>query len=329
VGLLKLRDVGERALVELARKVCKKAPRTKVGIGDDAAAIDVNGKYLIVTTDMLVGRTHFPPTTTPRQMGHKVVVANLSDLAAMGAEPIGLVFSVGLPRDLEVNFVEELLRGMDATAREYNTSIVGGDLDESEDIILAGMAFGTTAKRELLTRSGARPGDLIAVTGSLGTAAGGLRILLDQMPVKGYRKLVRAITEPTARVREGRLLARSGQVTSAIDVTDSLAADLWQLARASRVRLTIDPAKLPIDPLVRKFAARHGLEVNELALFGGEDFELLFTVRSRGWAKVKRGLEHLGAKATVIGEVSSGSGVFTRTPAGLEKLPNRGYEHFK
>ena len=327
---MKLSDVGERTLIELARKICKRGARVRVGIGDDAAVLDLDSrKCAVVTTDMLVASRHFPPGTSPEQMGRKAVVVNLSDLAAMGAEPLGLVFSVGLPRKLKVKFVERLVGGMDVAAREHGTYVVGGDLDESEEIVISGMAFGVAHRREFLTRSGARVGDLIAITGRLGAAAAGLKLLLKRLPVKSYRALVRAQLEPRARVREGRALARSGFVTSAIDVTDGLAANLWQLARESKVKLIIERERLPEHPIVRRFAARHGFGVDDFVLFGGEDFELLFTVRPRGWEKVRRALKRVGTTATMIGLVAKGKGVFIQTKGKMRALPDRGYEHFR
>lgn len=321
--------MGERALVELARKICTPGSRARVGIGDDAAAIDIDGDYLVATTDMLVGRVHFPSGTPAKQMGHKAVVVNLSDLAAMGARPLGLVFSVGLPRGIEADFVKDLLRSMDASARSYRTHLMGGDLNESDDVIISGTAFGTVPKGQLLTRSGARVGDLIAVTGELGSATAGVKILLERLPQRGYGKLVRASANPAARLREGKFLAESGYVTSAIDVTDGLAANLWQVSRMSKVKLTVDYEKLPINPLVKKFAAEHGFDERDFTLFGGEDFELLFTVRKKGWDKVRRGLRRRGTRVSVIGEVARGRGVYLQTERKAEKMPDRGYEHFR
>jgi thiamine-monophosphate kinase len=262
-------------------------------------------------------------------MGRKAVVVNLSDLAAMGANPLGLIFSVGLPRELEVGFVERLVRAMDVTAREHGTYVVGGDLDESGEIVIMGAAFGIIQKRELLTRSGARPGDLIAVTGGLGAASAGLKILLESFPTRGYRALIKAQLEPGARVLEGRVLARSGVVTSAIDITDGLAANLWQLARESRVKLIIDHAKVPVHPLVQKFAVRHGFNTDDFVLFGGEDFELLFTLKSQCLTRVKRALKRVGTSMTVVGEVLKGKGVYLEKDSEMRELPDRGYEHFR
>lgn len=326
---MKISDVGERALVELARRICKRGPRIKVGIGDDAAAVDIDGKYLVATTDMLVAGTHFPRGTTAAQMGFKAVVVNLSDLAAMGAEPLGLIFSVGLPRTLDVGFVKDMLRGMDRAARSYNTYVIGGDLDESDEITIAGAAFGLARKGQLLTRSGARPGDLIAVTGRLGAASAGLKVLLGGIPTKGYEQLVRAQLEPRARVRAGSVLAKSGSVTSAIDITDGLAANAWQISRMSKVKMILNYEKLPIDPVAKKFARSRGLDVNDFALFGGEDFELLFTVRLRGWEKVRQALKRVGATAALIGRATRGRGVFIQRGGKVRTLPDRGYEHFK
>lgn len=192
-----------------------------------------------------------------------------------------------------------------------------------------GAAFGIIQKRELLTRSGARPSDLIAVTGGLGAASAGLKFLLERLPTRGYKALVKAQLEPRARVREGRVLARSGVVTSAIDITDGLAANLWQLARESRVKLVIDRAKVPAHPLVRKFAARQGFSTDDFVLFGGEDFELLFTVKPGGWEKVRQVLKRIGTTATIVGRVDSGKGVFIQTKGKTRALPDRGYEHFR
>ncbi len=326
---MKLSQVGERNLVEIARRICRRGPRIRVGIGDDAAAIDIGNLCLLATTDMLVAETHFPPGTTPEQMGHKAVVVNLSDLAAMGAEPLGMIFSVALPRTQEVSFVERLVKGMDATARKYGTYVVGGDLDESDKIIISGSAFGLAHRRELLRRSGAREGDLVAVTGRFGAASAGLKLLLEKLPAEGYRALAKAQLKPVARVKEGRALARSGSVTAAIDVTDGLAANIWQLARESRAKIIIDRERVPEHPLVKRFAAHHRLSVDDFVLFGGEDFELLFTVRPGGWPNVERSLRRLGTEATVIGHVERGCGVYMMRKNKLRPLPDRGYEHFR
>ncbi len=300
-----------------------------VGIGDDAAVLDLNGKNVVVTTDMLVSGTHFPPGTTPEQMARKAVVANVSDLAAMGASPLALLFSVALPRGLELSFVKRMMEEMDQVAGEYGAYVVGGDLDESDKIIITGIAIGTFRKGKILKRSGARPGDLVVVTGTLGKASAGLKILLEKMPRKGFEKLVRAQLEPSARVQEGEALSMSGLANSAIDLSDGLASNLWHISRESGVKLTIDRDQIPDDPLVKKFSNAKRLPLDDFVLFGGEDFELALTVRPEKLWRVKKILEGKGCPVTVIGRVSRGRGVYIKKKGKTSVLPDRGYEHFR
>jgi thiamine-monophosphate kinase len=326
---LKLNQAGERAVIELARKICRTGGKITVGVGDDAAVLKIDGTDLIATTDMLAAQTHFPSGITPEQMARKAVVASLSDLAAMGARPLAVLFSVAFPRDLNMSFVRRMLKAMDSTAREYGAYVIGGDLGESGEIILAGVALGLTRKGKFLRRSGAKAGDLVAVTGTLGRASAGLRILMKKLPQNGFRDLMRAQLEPRARVREGEALAKSGFVTAAIDLSDGLASDLWQLSKESEIKITIERGALPADHLVTKFVEKHGLNPDDFVLFGGEDFELLFTVKPHGWKKVSRSLRRIGTKATPIGHVERGKGVYIEIGGKRFKLPNKGFEHFR
>lgn len=326
---MKLKEVGERALLRMVRGICDKGPQIELGIGDDAAAINIGDKYLVVSTDMLIGNVHFLPETPIERIGRKSVVVNLSDLAAMGANPLGLVFSIGAPRDIEYSFIKDLLESMNSIAREYDTYIVGGDLNESTEIIISGTAFGTTLKNQLLTRSGAREGDIICLTGDLGSAAAGLKIILDKLPRGENEGLLDAFHEPVARVKIGHLLAQSGVVTSTIDISDGLAANLWQISRMSEVKLIIDKEELPINPQVKKISDENNWNLDELTLFSGEDFELLFTVKREGWESLKENVNTGEVNITKIGEVSKGHGVYIKKNSRIEELPDRGYEHFR
>ncbi|MGQ9787984.1 MAG: thiamine-phosphate kinase [Candidatus Hadarchaeaceae archaeon] len=327
---MKLKEVGEKAIIETAKKRFRKGKQIRVGIGDDAAAIDLSGKKcLVVTTDMLVASTHFPAEIKPEQMGKKSVIVNLSDLASMGAKPLGLVFCVALPRELDLEVVDRIMRGMESAAREYDTYIVGGDLDEAEEITIAGSAFGLADKSKLLKRSGACKGDLLAVTGDLGAASAGLKIIMEKTTVRGYEELVRAQLEPRARVKEGMVLAKSGHVKAAIDISDGLAASLWHLSRESGAKIIIDKEKLPVHDLVKKFSEQYGYDIDDFVLYGGEDFELIFTTKARYWERVKLALNRIGTKVTAIGRVIEGSGVFIKSEEKIDELEDRGYEHFR
>jgi len=327
---MKLSDVGEQALVESARRIFKSGGPVRIGIGDDAAAFDIGGgKCLVVTTDMLTANVHFPLGTKPEQIGHKAVVVNLSDLAAMGAKPLALVFSVALPRDLEVDFAKRIMKGMETGAKEYGAYVVGGDLDESREISIAGTAFGIAKREELLRRSSAEEGDVVAVTGNFGAASVGLKILLEKMPMKGYENLVKAQLMPNARVKEGMALAKNGSVRAAIDVSDGLSTNLWHLARESKVKLVIDKDKIPVNPLAKKFCLKNGLDIDEFFLFGGEDFELIFTAKRKKWTSIEKTLKRLGTGATEIGSVEKGRGVILIEGKKTRPLEDRGFEHYK
>jgi len=326
---MRLYEFGERNLVKMVKSICKKGKGIVIGIGDDAAAVEVNGKCVVATTDMLISKPHFPPSTMPRLMGRKSVAVNLSDLAAMGARPLGLIFSVGLPRSLDVDFVREIVMGMDKAAQEYGTSVVGGDINECEELVISGAAFGICGKKTLMRRSGARPGDLVAVTGSLGAASAGLSILMEGKAGKRYMDIINAQLNPVPRIREGVALAESGAATAAIDITDSLASNLWQIARESRVRIVLEEESLPVHPLVRVYAKEAGLNPMDFVLFGGEDFELLLTLKRTRLEDAQAAIRRYGVPITQIGRVERGSGVFIKKNGKLKRLPDRGYEHFR
>ncbi len=326
---MKLKDVGERTLLELTRNICEKGPYVKVGVGDDGAVLEIGENLLVITTDMLISNVHFTLDTPSAQIGKKAVVVNLSDIAAMGADPIGLVYSVGTPANLEVEFVSDLLKSMNSTARKYGSSLVGGDLNEAEEIIVSGTAFGITTQERLLLRSGAEKGDIIGITGELGAATAAVKATLENIDFENKKDLKIALQEPTARVEEGKILSKSGKVTSAIDVTDGLAANLWQISKESDVGLTIEHGKLPINKDAKKLVREEGFDLDEIILYGGEDFELLFTVKPNGWKELKKKFEEIGTRISKIGRVKGNEGVTIRRNGKLEDLPDRGYEHFR
>ncbi len=328
--MTKLEDIGEKGLIDLAKDIYKKDPHVKVGIGDDAAAVKFDEeKLLVVTTDMMIEGIHFTSDIPPKYIGKKVVVANLSDLASMGSAPLGLVYSLGAPGNKEVDFFSDLLNGMNSTAEEHGTSVIGGDLNESERIIISGTAFGKSTEEELILRSGAEKGDIICVTGELGASIAAVKALMGDIPLEKKEGLRRAFYEPSARVEEGMALSKNGNVTAAIDISDGLAADLWQISIMSKASLFVDFEDIPIDKEAEDFAQEQGIDLDELSLFGGEDFELLFTVKPEAWEDLKRRFSKIGTKVTEIGRVKSGEGVYLRRDDSLEELPNRGYEHFR
>ncbi len=327
---MNLGDAGEKALLEMAGDICDKDYCVRVGVGDDAAVFEMGDEFLVISTDMLVEGVHFIRDWGPEFLGKKGVVANLSDLAAMGAHPLGLVFSFGAPSSEDVDFVSDLLKSINSTARSYGSYVIGGDMNESEKIITSGTSFGRIDEAEILLRSGAEPGDVIGITGKLGEASAGIEALLSkEHSLSSWKSLESALFGPVARVKEGRTLAESGHVTSCIDITDGLVTDAWRISRASEVGLILEEEKIPVNEAVLEFAQGIGKDPDEFFLYGGEDFELLFTANAENWKDLKDRFEDSETKISKIGEVTSEEGVHIRIDGSLEKLPDRGYDHFK
>jgi thiamine-monophosphate kinase len=321
---MRLSELGERKLVEFIRKWCKGDERLEVGIGDDAAVVRLGDEHLVLTTDVLFQHSHFPPGMNPEQMGWKATMANLSDLAAMGARPLALLFSLALPSDTDFRVFKGIMKGIQKATKKYNAVLAGGDLSEDEEIVIAGFALGTAHK--VLRRSGASVGEILAVTGKLGRASAGLYILTHSMPAKKWFDLVKAQLEPEAKVEGGEALAECG-ASSAIDLSDGLASNLWQLAEESKVRMVLE--RVPTHPLVERFAEENGLDPLEFSLFGGEDYELLFTLPQEKVEETRKRLRKAGSELIIVGRVERGRGVVREVEGKQVPVPNRGYEHFR
>jgi len=319
-----LEQLGERAAIRSLVRVLEPAPG--LGIGDDCAVLPWGSRYLLLTTDVLNAQTHFPEGTRPFEMGWHAVAVSLSDLAAMGGEPLGVVVAESLPRTTSHGFLRALTRGMNACARAFGTHIVGGDTKEAAAVSLAGTALGWVPRCELLTRRGARAGDLVAVTGRLGGAALGLRSIQHGL---GLRPAEARWRRPTPRLREGRMLARSSLVTSCLDLSDGLSSGLHELCRWSKVGMAVDEARLPIFPALRR-ASLSSRERRALLLHGGQDYELLVTLRSKASSALHRLARQLRpTPLTVVGKVQVGGGPLVVRHGRAEALPDAGYEHFR
>ncbi|MGB3943627.1 MAG: thiamine-phosphate kinase [Methanothrix sp.] len=316
-------DLGERELVRRITKILGIWER------DDCAMVEDGDRYLVWTTDILHRRADFPEMATPRQIGWMAVAVNLSDVAAMGAVPLGLLIAAGIPPETEVAFVEEIFRGMKDCAGRYATRVLGGDLDSIDELTLSGTALGSVERDLILRRRGARPGDLLCTTGTLGSAGAGLRVALEAegrgeraVEDTDLQPLTRRLLEPSPRVEEGRALALSGAVTSMMDNSDGLALSLFDLAEAGGVGFLVQEEDIPIDPLVWE-VAEDGDDALHLALYSGGDFELLFTLNPERIDDAARVCD-----LTVIGTVT-GEGIRLQSAGGTFHLKPRGYEHMK
>lgn len=319
------------------------------GIGDDAAVISQrSGLDTIITADLLVEGIDFDLDrlgARPRDIGHKALAVSLSDIAAMGARPRYCLLSVGVPATRwRTSFLREFYDGVQALASRHDVAIIGGDTSRTPDhVVIDSIVLGEVERGRAVMRSGARPGDLIYVTGSLGGAAAGLRILQKRADereatksssdadetkrVRAEKGLVSRQSRPTPRVEWGAMLGERRLATALIDLSDGLSSDLAHLCRESEAGATIEAARIPLDPLL-KTAGIVGADALSFALDGGEDFELLFTVSPRNAAKLPAKVG--GVAATLVGEISADAGeVLLAIEGRKRRLKPRGYEHFK
>lgn len=322
------------------------------GIGDDAAVFkSFSGSDVVVSTDLLVEDIDFRrDTTRPDLLGHKALAVSLSDIAAMGARPRWTLLSIGLPNDIwESGFVDGFYAGFFQLAGRYGVGLIGGDVSRTpEKIVIDSIVIGQCPSQREVFRAGAKPGDQIFVTGFLGDAAAGLRLLergaripsgnatesfpyssVDQSPERhSIDHLLLRQLRPEPRVGWGLLIGEKQLATAMIDISDGLSSDLNHLCTESKVGALINASEIPIDSLVTELTGRRALDPLMLALHGGEDFELLFTVNPENVAKLPTRVD--GVSLTRIGEIKEASaGVQIAEGSKFWKLEPGGWEHFK
>ncbi len=315
----RLCDVGEFGLIGRIERLIEASgqPRVVLGPGDDAALVrPLPGHDLVVTTDSLVEDVHFRwRTQSPQLLGRRALVASLSDLAAMGATPLGCVVAFCAPASLELARALGIVRGILREAALHACPLVGGNVAKGRETSISITVFGTAKRGRALRRHAVRAGDSIFVTGSLGGSA--LAVARAEREGRSIR------TVPVPRLEAGRALAKLRGVGGCIDVSDGLVSDLEHLLEGSALGATVEVGRIPRPRGLSATAARLGLDPDAFVLAGGEDYELLFTLRARAVTRAAAGrlTDRLGVRVTEIGRI-------TRTP-GLAGLPDRtGWRHF-
>jgi len=320
----------EFSFIAQIRRSAAVTPEVAIGIGDDCAALDLPpGEQLLVTSDLLLEGVHFRcDWTSCFDLGAKAAAVNLSDLAAMGARPVGLVLGLGLPDRLDDADRRELVAGFIAEAEAFETALVGGDTCRAQQFLtLSVTAFGTADPRQVVRRGGARPGDRIFVSGTLGDSALALKYLGEGVSPEG--PLARRHHRPTARVSLGRRLAAAG-VSAMIDISDGLLADLGHILEASAVGAEISTGELPLSAPFRRDLAGNP-DLLQLALTGGEDYELLFTLPPEQELAARRAAADCGVPIGEIGRILPDREAFWLVAAdGARSRPEqRGFDHFR
>jgi len=330
VPTLTVADIGERALIARIKARVAMPSWVVIGPGDDAAVIrPERGAFDVLTTDAQVDGIHFDRRFVPADaIGHRALAVNLSDLAAMGASPRAALLSLALPPSLDVADFEQLVDGVLTVAAAHKVTLIGGNITQTSGPLTVDVtATGSAKPRRILTRAGARPGDVVYVTGTLGEAAIGLQRLT--AGESGPDPCVDRYLRPQPRVRAGMLLGRNRAASSCMDVSDGLADCVRQVAEASGVGITLDGPAIPVPAQVREAQGRRGRDPLEPALSGGDDYELFFTVRPAHRGRLRAVCQHVGdLPITRIGVVTKSRELLVRDEDGTRPLPE-GYEHFK
>ncbi len=326
-----LEQLGEFGLIEhLTQHFTLKQPSTLLGIGDDAAVLNFEGKKTVVTTDLLIEGVHFDLSYMPlKHLGYKAVIVNLSDVYAMNATPSQLTVSIAVSNRFPLEALEELYAGIQLAATSYGVDVIGGDTTSSQTGILISItALGTVIEEDITYRSGAKPNDLLVVSGDVGGAYMGLQVLErekevfkvnpnNQPDLEPYSYIVERQLKPEARKDIIELLKQLKiQPTSMIDISDGLSSEILHLCKHGKTGCNLFEDKIPLDPTVISACEEFKIDSTLVALSGGEDYELLFTISQGDFPKIK-GNPHL----TVIGhmtEASEGAHLITR---GDSKIP--------
>lgn len=318
---------------KLVERVRRRFPVTRgavrVGIGDDAAVVSTGGKTdWVVTTDQFLQGVHFPRKTHPAKMvGYKALARATSDIAAMGARPQCFFLTLGLPAACTGPWFDDFLAGMAGAARRFGLTLAGGDTTKYSSIVIGLTVVGEVARGRAILRSGARPGDLLCVSGTLGEAELGLRLVLKKLHTrKGRAKLLKKHLYPEPRLALGEWLNANRYATSMIDTSDGLSTDLARICEASGVGAVVWTDKLP-RPEIPQSLRRFGLDPLGLALHGGEDYELLFTVAPKFAGGLSRWVG--GVPITVIGKISRQKAVLLETDRQRWPLKPLGWDSFR
>jgi thiamine-monophosphate kinase len=331
---MNMRDLTEFGLI---RRI---APRFAVdtaawtGIGDDCAVLPASdGLVQLVTTDLLLEDVHFlVDRIAPDELGHKALAVNISDIAAMGGSPTSAFLSIGVPKETKVDWLDCFFAGVKALSDQTNCCLLGGDTTQSpKGIVINFAVLGSMQAARVKYRSGAKPGDILAVTGFLGDSAAGLRCLLKEVALHeaNARTLVRAHHMPSPHVQEGQWLAAHDAVHAMMDVSDGVDSDLRHIMEQSRVGAELELEKIPTSNAFQAVCAAHGWHTAELAVAGGEDYVLLCAVDAASFDALARAYEtHFGRPLFAIGRILDGSGLTYIQHGKPTRLAFHGFDHF-
>lgn len=338
---MKISEIGEFGLINrISRDTIINPKNILLGIGDDCAAYSASPDKIVLTTcDMLVENIHFTLSIcSPQQLGRKALAVNISDIAAMGGIPCHALLSLGASSDTSVEFIDQLADGIKEEARLFEVNVIGGDTVRSPlGLVINITLIGEVEPDLVVKRNTARSGDLIMVTGELGGSSAGLILLLEKekyssIPLNIAEKVKFAHLSPVPRIKEGRIIAREKIATSMIDISDGLASDLTRICEASAVGAKVYASEVPIFSAAKGVGKLIKRDPLIFALYGGEDYELLFTVPPKKADNIIKLIKkELDTKVSIIGEIrDKQEGIKIENLQGkVVDLQPKGYNHFR
>jgi thiamine-monophosphate kinase len=327
-GPVKVEEVGEWGLISRISRVLVKDEEEIMGFNDDVVAKRIGGGWVLVAhMNALTESTDVLPGMSPHSIGFKSVVMNVSDFASKGVRPLGMLFMLGVPKGVNVEYIEEIVRGWKDASLKYGLYVWGGDISETKELTLCGTIIGLAKERALMKRRGASEEDVVACIGEFGLTSIAYLMLLKGLKAPDKvveRRALRAVYYPRAYLKEGLRLSRLGIVTSSMDSSDGLAWTLHTMCSLNCVGMAIKSIPIPIE--VRRYAEKHNLDPYELALYGGEEYALVFTLRRDYIDKLPKSL---AKKIHVMGVVTSDKKLRLEVDGGERKIEARGWEHFR
>ncbi|MHA2047244.1 MAG: thiamine-phosphate kinase [Candidatus Thorarchaeota archaeon] len=327
---MKTGEMGERDFLTKISNFVDKPEGAVLGFDDDASDIPVSvSNNLVVNVDTFVRKTDWLPGMTPAQVGRKTAVMALSDLAAKGARPLAIMLSLCVPEDYDVEDASELIRGFSHYGLKSGIPYLGGDLGMCDDVVLTGVALGTASPEQIVSRSGAQEGDIIAVTGNFGLTSVAFEVLIRGKEAESdlRQDALAAAYRPKINPDFVSSLTKIGAVTASMDSSDGLGITLHTIAKMSECGISVEES--PIAPEVEKFCMSNDLETLKTVMQGGEEFLLVLTIPPAKFDEAIAIAKKLNVMLKKIGTVTSDSQVVLKTNEGQVEIPNSGYDNFK
>jgi thiamine-monophosphate kinase len=312
-----LSKLGERNIIDKIRSAYDYE-----WVDDDCSYFLEKNKYILITVDSISKSMHIPDPVDPVKVGYFLAAITLSDIAAMGGIPRYFMSALTLPKNMDLQYLKKIEKGIAKCLYKYNTVMFGGDCKEGSELVMSGIGIGEVNKNRILKRDGMKVGDIICVTNSLGKNSAGYYLWKLKNSKKGAEKLL----EVEPRIKEGLIISKHG-ATAAMDLSDGIYSSIAQLKKITGLGFFIDFSKIPVSPFAKKVHEELDISIEELTLNYGGDYELLFTISPEKWVALKKIAEKNNFKFTEIGHVKKGRNVLLKDGKEHE-IKKRGYEHF-